>query len=79
MTSQFTSEGKYIPVTVVQVGPCVVTQVKTADTDGYNALQLGFGKKTPKNVTKPIQGHLSKSGSENFEVLREVPVDDPES
>jgi len=79
MTSQFTSEGKYVPVTVVQVGPCVVTQVKTADTDGYNALQLGFGKKTPKNVTKPIQGHLSKSGSENFEVLREVPVDDPES
>lgn len=79
MTSQFTSEGKYIPVTVVQVGPCVVTQVKTADTDGYNALQLGFGKKTPKNVTKPIQGHLSKSGSENFEVLREVPVDDPGS
>ena len=79
MTSQFTSEGKYIPVTVVQVGPCVVTQVKTADTDGYNALQLGFGKKTPKNVTKPMKGHLSKSGSENFEVLREVPVDDPES
>ena len=79
MTSQFTAEGKYIPVTVVQVGPCVVTQVKTADTDGYNALQLGFGKKTPKNVTKPIQGHLSKSVSENFEVLREVPVDDPES
>jgi len=79
MTSQFTSEGKYIPVTVVQVGPCVVTQVKTAGIDGYNALQLGFGKKTPKNVTKPIQGHLSKSGSENFEVLREVPVDDPES
>ena len=79
MTSQFTSEGQYIPVTVVQVGPCVVTQVKTAGIDGYNALQLGFGKKTPKNVTKPIQGHLSKSGSENFEVLREVPVDDPES
>ncbi len=79
MTSQFTSEGKYIPVTVVQVGPCVITQVKTAGIDGYNALQLGFGKKTPKNVTKPIQGHLSKSGSENFEVLREVPVDDPES
>ena len=65
MTSQFTSEGKYIPVTVVQVGPCVVTQVKTTDTDGYNALQLGFGEKSPKNVNKPMQGHLGKSGREN--------------
>ena len=79
MTSQFTSEGKYIPVTVVQVGPCVVTQVKTTDTDGYNALQLGFGEKSSKNANKPMQGHLGKSGRENFEVLREVPVDDPES
>ena len=79
MTSQFTPEGKYIPVTVVQVGPCVVTQVKTNDTDGYNALQLGFGEKSPKNVNKPMQGHLGKSGRENFEVLREVPVDDPGS
>ncbi|MBW2297218.1 MAG: 50S ribosomal protein L3 [Deltaproteobacteria bacterium] len=79
MTSQFTSEGRYVPVTVVQVGPCVVTQVKTIDTDGYNALQLGFGEKTKKNCNKPMQGHLSKSGHENFSVLREVSVDDPES
>jgi len=77
MTSQFTSEGKYIPVTVVEVGPCIVTQVKTVDTDGYNALQIGFGKKSAKGVTKPVKGHLAKSGHEAFAVLREVPVEDP--
>ena len=76
MTSQFSSEGKYVPVTVVQVGPCVVTQVKTIDTDGYNALQLGFGKRAATRVTKPMKGHLSKSGQDNFAVLKEVAVDE---
>jgi len=79
MTSQFSPEGKYVPVTVVQVGPCVVTQVKTADTDGYNALQLGFGERAKSRINKPLKGHLSKSGDGNFAILKEVPVDDPES
>ncbi len=78
MTGLFTPEGRYIPVTAVELGPCVVTQIKTVDHDGYNALQLGFGQKKPKNVTKPIQGHLQKSGHQSFACLREVPVDNPE-
>lgn len=47
-----------VPVTVIQAGPCIVTQIKTVDTDGYSALQLGFSSKSLKNVTKPLQGHL---------------------
>ena len=78
MTGLFTPEGRYIPVTVVELGPCVVTQIKTVDNDGYNALQLGFGEKKIKNVNKPIQGHLQKSGNPSFAYLREVAVDNPE-
>ncbi|MBW2369238.1 MAG: 50S ribosomal protein L3 [Deltaproteobacteria bacterium] len=78
MTGQFTSDGRYIPVTVVQVGPCVVTQIKTLDSDGYNALQIGFGEKKPSRINKPMQGHLSKSGG-SFSALREFNVDDPEN
>jgi len=79
MTRQFSTEGKSVPVTVVEVGPCVVTQVKTADSDGYNALQLGFGEKSKTRINKPRKGHLDKSGRSNYAVVREVPVDDPES
>jgi len=79
MTRQFSTEGKAVPVTVVEVGPCIVTQVKTADNDGYNALQLGFGERAEKNVNKPLKGHLNKSGRVNYAVVSEVPVDDPES
>ncbi len=78
MTGLFTPEGKYIPVTVVELGPCVVTQIKTVDSDGYNALQLGFGDKKAKHVNKPMQGHLGKSGGQLFTHLREFPVDDPQ-
>jgi large subunit ribosomal protein L3 len=77
MTRQFSAEGKSVPVTVVEVGPCVVTQVKTADNDGYNALQLGFGKKSEARINKPLKGHLEKSGRSNYAVVREVPADDP--
>lgn len=77
MTGLYTSEGQYIPVTVVQVGPCVVTQIKTIATDGYNALQLGFGEKKKSRVNKPMEGHLKKSGEARFSFLREVNVDDP--
>jgi large subunit ribosomal protein L3 len=79
MTGVFTPDGHYVPVTVLQVGPCVVTQVKTEATDGYNALQLGFGTKKVSRVNKPLQGHLKKSGQDSFAYLREVAVDDPEA
>jgi len=77
MTGLFSTEGEYMPVTVVQVGPCVVTQIKTIATDGYNALQLGFGAKKESRINKPMEGHLKKSGETRFAILREVPVDDP--
>ena len=78
MTALFSPEGAYTPVTVVELGPCVVTQIKTVATDGYNALQLGFGDKKTKQVNKPMQGHLKKSGDQVFAYLREFPVDNPE-
>jgi large subunit ribosomal protein L3 len=78
-TSVFTPEGKFIPVTVILAGPCVVTQVKTKAVDGYNALQLGFGPKKAKNTTKPLQGHFQKSGGNNYAHLREVEVENPEA
>jgi len=77
MTGVFTGEGRHIPVTVLKVGPCVVTQVKTVAIDGYDALQLGFGERKASQVNKPLAGHLKKSGQEGFVFLREVPVDDP--
>ena len=61
MTSIFTEAGKNLACTVVEVGPCVVTQVKTEDTDGYNALQLGFGDAKAKNTTQPMMGHFDKA------------------
>ena len=77
MTGLFSTEGEYMPVTVVQVGPCFVTQIKTIATDGYNALQLGFGEKKESRINKPMEGHFKKSGETRFAILREVPVDDP--
>lgn len=77
MTGVFTSQDQYIPVTVVKVGPCVVTQIKTIAKDGYNAVQLGFDEKKASRINRPLQGHLKKSGDNHFAVLREVPVDDP--
>ncbi len=61
MTSVF-SEGKNIPCTVIEVGPCVVTQVKTVETDGYEAVQVGFMDKKEKHTTKPEAGHFKKAG-----------------
>lgn len=76
MTQVFSPEGKIIPVTVVQAGPCHIAQVKTMDTDGYNAIQLGFGAIKPAQVNKPMQGHFSKAGLEPAKYLREVRVKD---
>jgi large subunit ribosomal protein L3 len=64
MTRVFTAEGVSVPVTVVQLGPCVVTQVKTVAKDGYDAVQVGVGTAKPKNVTKPQTGHFAKAGVE---------------
>lgn len=72
MTSVYTEDGTLVPVTVLEVGPCVVTQVKTMDKDGYTALQLGFDDRKPKNVTKPLRGHYEKAGTSPKFFLQEV-------
>lgn len=64
MTSIYDAKGNSIACTVIELGPNVVTQVKTKDTDGYEALQLGFGDAKTKNTTKPLQGHFEKAGTE---------------
>ncbi len=63
MTSVFSAEGKNVPCTVIEAGPCVVTQVKTVDSDGYEALQLGFEGKKEKNANKPELGHFKKANT----------------
>ena len=75
MTQVFDEKGVLTPVTVIEVGPCVVTGVKTAERDGYLAIQLGFGSRKAKNVTKARQGHLAKAGVTGATlpaVLREI-------
>ena len=62
MTSVFSAEGKNVPCTVIEVGPCVVTQVKSVENDGYAAVQVGFQDKKEKNTTKPMMGHFKKAG-----------------
>ncbi len=62
MTSVFSADGKNVPCTVIEVGPCVVTQVKTLENDGYEALQLGFQDQKEKHTTKPEAGHFKKAG-----------------
>ena len=61
MTQIFDENGVLVPVTVLQAGPCVVTQVKTADNDGYSAIQVGFGEKKENRVNKPMKGQFDKS------------------
>ena len=63
MTSVFSAEGKNVPCTVIEVGPCVVTQIKTKETDGYDAVQLGFGERKEKNAGQPITGHCKKANT----------------
>jgi large subunit ribosomal protein L3 len=78
MTSLFSNDGRYVPVTVVKLGPCVVTQIKKTATDGYNALQLGFESKKKSHTNKPQKGHFEKSGGSYFTYLKEFAVDDPD-
>ncbi len=63
MTSVVGADGQMVACTVIQAGPCVVTQVKTKETDGYDAVQLGFGEKKEKNTTKPLLGHFKKANT----------------
>ena len=71
MTQVFGEKGVLIPVTVLKAGPCVVTQVKTKENDGYDAVQVGFEDKREKLVTKPMQGHFAKAGVSNKRYVRE--------
>ena len=76
MTQIFDEAGNVVPVTVIEAGPCVVVQKKTAENDGYEAVQLGFGDKSPKNVNKPMQGHFKKNDVPFKRTLKEFRLDD---
>jgi large subunit ribosomal protein L3 len=76
MTQVFNSTGELIPVTVIQAGPCTVVQAKAAPTDGYAAVQLGFGDKKPQRVSKAVRQHCLKAGKGVFAVLGEFAPDD---
>lgn len=75
MTQVWDEDDNVVPVTVVQAGPCVVSQVKSEATDGYDAVQIGFGEIKPSRVNKPMKGHFAKAGVEPMRYLREVRVD----
>lgn len=75
MTQVFAENGLLIPVTVLEAGPCVVTQVKTVENDGYNAIQVGFGDVKVNKVNKPMKGHFDKASVEPKKVLKELKVD----
>ncbi|MBE6577168.1 MAG: 50S ribosomal protein L3 [Ruminococcaceae bacterium] len=76
MTQIFDEIGNVVPVTVIQAGPCVVAQKKTVETDGYNAVQLGFAEVKEKHMTKAEIGHFAKAGVENKKHLKEFRLDD---
>lgn len=71
MTSIYDDAGKNIPCTVIEAGPCVVTQVKTKETDGYDAIQLAFDEKKDKHTSKALKGHFSKAGVSPKRIIRE--------
>lgn len=77
MTQVFSPAGEAIPVTVIELGPCVVTQVRDKDRDGYTAVQIGFGTVKPKSLTRPERGHLDKAG-QLVRYLREFQTDNVE-
>ena len=76
MTQVFADDGKMVPVTVVEAGPCVVTAVRTPDADGYAAVQLGYGEVDPRKVNKPEAGHFMKAGVTPRRYLVELRTDD---
>lgn len=76
MTQIFAEDGRRIPVTVVEAGPCVVVQKKTVENDGYNAIQVGFGQKEAAKVPRALAGHCKNAGQGVFQSLRELRIDD---
>jgi large subunit ribosomal protein L3 len=76
MTRVFNDKGESIPVTVIEAGPCPIVQVKTKATDGYDAIQMGFGLGKSRRVNKPLMGHFKKAGAEPSRLLRELRVED---
>ena len=80
MTRHFLEEGKSVPVTVLQVNPCVVTQKKTQQKEGYNSIQVGFDEQKKSRINKPLRGHFDKAtDGKYFAHLKEIRVDDPGS
>ena len=79
MTQIFAETGEVIPVTVIQAGPEVVTQIKTVETDGYNAVQVGFEDQKAHRVNKPLTGHFEKSGAPLKKHLAEFRVEEGET
>ncbi|MCI6676796.1 MAG: 50S ribosomal protein L3 [Clostridiales bacterium] len=79
MTQIFDENGILVPVTVLQAGPCVVTQVKTVENDGYSAVQVGFVDKREKLVNKPVKGHFDKAGVSYKRFVREFKLEDAEN
>jgi len=71
MTQVFDKDGRVVPVTVIEAGPCKVVEVRTPDRDGYSAVQLGFGEKPARLISKPVMGHLKKQNAGTLRVLRE--------
>ena len=71
MTSIYDASGKVVPCTVIEAGPCVVTQVKTVEKDGYSAIQLAYDEKKEKNTTKSLKGHFAKAGTTPKKIMRE--------
>jgi len=78
MTQIFSPEGKIIPVTAIEAGPCVIAQVKAEETDGYNAIQIGFGAIKNKNTNKAMKGHFAKAGAAPVRFLKELRVESSE-
>jgi len=76
MTRQFQEDGRSIPVTVIEAGPCVITQVKNEKNEGYSAVQMGYGVKKPKNTPMPMQGHFRKAGTDPLRTVIEFRVDE---
>jgi large subunit ribosomal protein L3 len=76
MTQVFNDRGEIVPVSVIEAGPCIVTQLKSVETDGYVAIQVGFGEIRSRLVNKPKEGHFKKAGVEPTRVLREIRTDD---
>ena len=79
MTQLFSETGKFIPVTVIEAGPCVVTQKKTVETDGYNSVQFGFSELKEKKTNKPMKGHFEKAGVAPMKFLKEFKLDDTDA